>query len=74
MEIMKPNFASCAKEAAEFAAVWSGGDDSPGLNEAEAYAKTFKVRRESEDGKLANLAEANLKRAPKWPIACLKTL
>ena len=34
MEAMKPHFAGCLKESAEFAAAWSGGDDSPGLNEA----------------------------------------
>ena len=64
----------CVKEAAEFAAAWSGGDDSPGLNEAETYAKSLKVRKEPGDGQLGILAIAQLKRAPKWPIACLKTL
>ena len=43
METMKPHFAECAKQWAEFAAAWSGGDDSPGLNEAEAYAKTLNL-------------------------------
>ena len=74
LESMKPHFAVCAKEAAEFAAAWSGGDDSPGLNEAESYAKSLKVRKEPELGQLGTLAKAQLKRAPKWPIACLKTL
>ena len=50
---MRPHFAGCAKEAAEFAAAWSGGDDSPGLNEAETYAKTLRVRKEPEDGQLS---------------------
>ena len=71
---MKPHFAGCLKETSDFAASWSGGDESPGLNEAETYAKSLKVRKEPEDGQLAILAKANLKRAPKWPIACLKTL
>ena len=74
MESMKPHFAGCAKEAADFAASWSGGDESPGLNEAETYAKSTKVRKEPEDGQLGMLAKAQVKRAPKWPIACLKTL
>ena len=72
MAMMKPHFASCAKEAAEFAAAWSGGDNAPGLCEAEAYAKSLKGRKEPEDGQLGILAKAQLKRAPKWPIACLK--
>ena len=70
---MKPHFAGCAKESAEFAAAWSGGDDSPGLNEAEAYAKGLQVRKGPEDGQLGTLAKAQLKRAPKWPIAWLRT-
>ena len=74
MEIMKPHFASCARECAEFAAAWSGGDSAPALVEAEAYAKSLKVRKEPEDGQLGTLAKAQLKRAPRWPIACLKTL
>ena len=70
---MKPHFAECAKEAAEFAAAWSGGDDSPGLIEAENYAKGLKARKEPENGQLSILAAA---RVPDrmWPIACLKTL
>ena len=74
MTVMKPHFARCAKESAEFAAAWSGGDHAPGLNDAEAYAKSLKVRKEPEDGQLGILAKAQLKRAPRWPIACLKTL
>ena len=74
MGIMKPHFAVCAKEAAEFAAAWSGGDDSQGLNEAESYAKSINVRKDPELGQLGTLAKAQLKRAPWWPIACLKTL
>ena len=70
---MKPHFKTCAKEAADFAASWSGGDHAPGLSEAEAYAKSLKARKEPEDGQLGILAKAQLKRAPKWPIACLKT-
>ena len=73
MAVMKPQFAKCAKEALEFAAAWSGGDDAPGLNDAEAYAKSMNVRK-PEDGQLGTLAKAQLKRAPRWPIACLKTL
>ena len=52
MANMKPHFASCAKEAAEFAAAWSGDDTAPGLNDAEAYATSLKVRKEPEDGQL----------------------
>ena len=74
MTQLKPHIAPCAQEAAEFAAAWSGGDGAPALVEAEAYAKSLKVRREPEDGQLATLAKAQLKRAPRWPIACLKTL
>ena len=74
IEIVKPHFAGCAKESAEFAAAWSGGDDAPGLADAEAYAKSLKVRKEPEDGQLGILAKAQLKRAPMLPIACLKTL
>ena len=74
MTLMKPHFARCAQESAEFAAAWSGGDDAPALVEAEAYAKSLKVRREPEDGQLGTLAKAQLKRAPRWPIACLQTL
>ena len=70
---MKLHFAGCVKESAEFAAAWSGGDDSPGLTEAEAYAKSIKVRKEPEDGQLSILAKAQFKRAPRRPIACLKT-
>ena len=69
MALMKPHFADCAKEAAEFAAAWSGGDEYQGLTEAEAYAKSLKARKEPEDGQLGILAKAQLKRAPKWPIA-----
>ena len=71
---MKPHFAGCAKESAEFAAAWSGGDSAPGLADAEAYAKTLKARKEPEDGQLGILARAQLKRTPRWPVACLKTL
>ena len=74
LSAMKPHFAECAKEAAEFAAAWSGGDDSPGLNEAEAYAKGLNARKEPADGQLGILANAQLKRSPRWPIACLNTL
>ena len=69
MSTTKPHFADCAKEAADFAAAWSGG-----LNEVEAYAKSLAVRKEPEHGQLGILANAQLKRAPRWPIACLKTL
>ena len=48
MELMKPHFASCATESAEFAAAWSGGDNAPGLSEAEAYAKSLEARKEPE--------------------------
>ena len=58
MGTIKPHFANCAKEAAEFAAAWSGGDQSPALHEAEAYAKTLKARKEPEDGQLGILANA----------------
>ena len=71
---LKPRFARCAKEAADFAKAWSGGDTAPGLNEVEAYAKSLAVRKEPEHGQLGILANAQLKRAPRWPIACLKTL
>ena len=71
---MKPHFAGCCREAADFAAAWSGGDHAPGLNEAEAYAKSLQVRKEPEAGQLGTLANAQLKNAPRWPIACLKTL
>ena len=64
MEITKPHFSGCAKEAAAFASAWSGGD----------FAKSLKVRRELEDGQLGLLAGARLTRAPKWPIACLKAV
>ena len=71
MGVMKPHFQQCAKESAEFAAAWSGGG---GLNEAEAYGKSLRIRKEPDDGQLGILAKADLKRAPRWPIACLKTL
>lgn len=74
MAAMRPHYASVAKECAEFAAEWSGGDDAPSLNEAEAYVKGLRVRREPEDGQLRVLANAQLKRFPRWAIACLKTL
>ena len=44
------------------------------LHDAEAYAKSLTKRRDPEDGQCSLLAKAQLKRAPKWPIACLKTL
>ena len=56
MTLMKPHFARCAKESAEVAAAWSGGDRAPGLNDAEAYAKSLKVRKEPEDGQCGILA------------------
>ena len=59
IEVMKPHFAGQAAEAAAFAEKWSGGDDAAGLHE---------------DAQLGTLAKAALTRAPKWPIACLKTL
>ena len=68
---MKTHFQNCLKEASEFAAAWAGGG---GLDEAEAYGKSLRVRKEPEDGQLGILAKAVLKRAPRWPIACLKTL
>ena len=71
---MKPHFADVAAEAADFASAWSGGDDSQYLKEVEEYAKSLKVRREPEAGQLSILAKAQLRRAPKWAIACLKTL
>ena len=71
---MKPHFADCAEEASQFAKEWSGGDGSPALLEVEAYAKQLKERREPEKDQLGMLAGAKLRRAPKWPIACLKTL
>ena len=43
-------------------------------SEAEAYAKSLKVRKGPEDGQLGILAKAQLRRAPMWPIACVKTL
>ena len=74
MTFMRPHSEVCVKEAAEFAAAWSGGDHAPGLRDAEAYAKTLRVRKESEIGQLRILAKANLRGAPRWPTACLKTL
>ena len=74
MVTMKPHFADKAKEAAAFCAAWSGGQGSPNLVEVEAYAKTLKLRREPEPGLLEMLANAPLKRAPRWPIACYKAL
>ena len=74
MSCMKPHFKQCADEAAAFAKAWSGGNESQGLVEVEAFAKTLKVRREPENGQLGVLAKAQLARAPKWPIACLKAL
>ena len=71
MAVMKTHFQNCLKEASEFAAAWAGGG---GLDEAEAYGKSLRVRKEPEDGQLGILAKAVLKRAPRWPIACLKTL
>ena len=71
---MKPHFADVAAEAADFASAWSGGDDAPCLVELEEYAKSLNVRREPEAGQLSILAKAQLRRAPKWAIACLKTL
>ena len=69
MTVMKPHFAGCAKESAEFAAAWSGGDSAPGLADAEAYAKSLKVRKEAEEGQFGILARAQLKRTPRWPVA-----
>ena len=74
MADMKPQFAECAKEAAEFAAEWSGGDESPGLVEAEDYAKSLNKRRGPENSQLGFLAKAKCKRVPKWPLACLMAL
>ena len=66
---MKPHSADCVKEAAMFTSMWPEG-----LKEAEIFAKSLKVRREPEDGQLALLAKAQLRRAPRWPIMCLKAL
>ena len=74
MKLIKRHFAGCTQEAADSAAAWSSGDDSPGLIEAETFAKGLKVRGEPEDGQLNPLATAQWNRAPKWPLACLKTL
>ena len=74
MIVMKPHFADFATEAATFTSAWSGGEGAPALNEAETFAKSLKVRREPEYGQLGLLAKANLARAPRWPIMCLKTL
>ena len=74
MKAMKPHFADCAEEAAQFASARSGGDKPPALLEVEAYAKQLKVRSEPEKDQLGFLASAKLHRAPKWPIACLKAL
>ena len=71
---MKPHLKDFAGEAAEYAAKWSGGDESEWLVEVEAFAKTLKVGREPEDGQLGLLASAQLKRTPRWPTACLKAL
>ena len=65
MTVMKPHFARCARESAEFAAAWSGGDESQGLTEAEDYAKSIKIRKEPEDGQLGHLAKASVKKHPK---------
>ena len=54
---MKPHFKDYAQEAGEYAQAWSGGDESPGLQEVEAYGKTLQVRREPELGQLALLAK-----------------
>ena len=69
---MKPHFAECATETAEFAAAWSGDDKSSALLEVEAYAKQLKRQTEPEQGQLGLLASAKLNRSPKWPVACLK--
>ena len=58
----------------DFVYKWAGGDDAPCLQEAEAYAKTLNVRREPADGQLGLLATAVVRRAPQWPIACLKAI
>ena len=71
---MKPHCKDDAKELSEFAAAWSGGDGTALLLEVEAFAKTLNVRREPEKGQLSLLAKAQVRRAPRWPIACLKTL
>ena len=68
MKAMKPHFADCAEEAAQFASAWSGGDKSPALLEVEAYAKQLKVRREPEKDQLGFLASAKLQREPKWLV------
>ena len=69
MIAMKPHSADCVKEAAMFTSMWPEG-----LKEAEIFAKSLKVRREPEEGQLALLATAKMKRAPRWPMMCLKTL
>ena len=74
MKAMKPHFADCAEEAAQFASAWSGGDKPLALLEVEVYAKQLKVRKEPEKCQLGFLAGAKLSRAPKWPLACLKAL
>ena len=74
MAITKPHFAGKVAEASEFAAAWSGGDDSLGLKEVEAFAKSLKKRREPVAKQLGILAKAALVRAPAWPLACLKAL
>ena len=69
---MKPSFKDDATEAAQFAAAWSGDDQSSALHEVEAYAKQLKRRSDPEKGQLGFLASAKLSSAPLWPIACLK--
>ena len=71
---MKPYFEDDTREAADFAMTGSGGDDYPGLVEVEAFAKSLNVRREPERGQLGLLAKAQVRRKPKWPLACLKAL
>ena len=66
--------APCLKELAKFAAAWAGSDQSVTLKEVESYAKTLIRRNEPEDEQFTFLANANVRKSPRWPIMCLKAL
>ena len=74
MIIMKPHFKDAVPEAIKFVREWSGGEDCAELLEAETFAKSLKLRREPDRGQVGLLAGANIRRAPKWPTMCVKTL
>ena len=71
---LKPEIAGCAAEAVRFVSACSGGEGAPYIKEVMSFAQSLKVRREPADGQLDLLAEAKVRSAPLWPMACYKTL